>query len=95
MIGMTEPQVWTALGVLAAALVGVIAVTTQLMMRHMASLFSGLRTEMVLRFEHLDESMDRFETRMDRFETRMDRLEKRVDGIDRDVQAISKRVLPG
>ncbi|MBL5974631.1 MAG: hypothetical protein D3X82_12945 [Candidatus Leucobacter sulfamidivorax] len=91
---MTEPQVWTALGVLAAALAGVITVTTQLMTRHMAALFSGLRTEMVLRFEHLEGHMDRFETRMDRFESRMDRLEKRVDGIDRDVQAISKRVFP-
>ncbi len=94
----SKPQIWTALGILAAALVGVITVMTQLMLRsfhsltnHFDTLFaslrselkadiSGLRTEMVLRFEQVDR--------------RFVHLETKVENLERDVQAISKRVFP-
>ena len=109
---MTEPQIWAALGVLAAALVGMIAVVTQLMMRligtqftslrnELSSEISGLRTEMILRFEQVDlrfEQVDRrfeqVDRRFEEVDRRFERLEKQVDSLDRDVQAISKRVFP-
>lgn len=48
---MAEPQIWTALGILAAALITPITVTTQSTMRTITAQFEGLRTEMVLRFD--------------------------------------------
>ncbi|MFV0432362.1 MAG: hypothetical protein ACK5LO_00020 [Leucobacter sp.] len=94
---MTEPQIWTIIGVFAATLVAMVTIVMQSFHRSI----DGLRTEMVLRFEHfgarfdgLEGRMDRLEGRMDRLEGRIDRIEKRVDDIDRDVQAISKRIFP-
>lgn len=98
---MNDPQTWTALGILTAAILGVITLSTQLMMRTITGQLTGLRSEMGVRFDDVDRRMDRLEGRMDRLEGRMDRIEnrmdgieKRVEGIDRDVQAISKRVFP-
>lgn len=80
---MTEPQIWTIIGVFAATLVALVTIVTQSFTRSISS----LRDEMVLRFEHQGEKFGRLETRMDR-------LEKRVDDIDRDMLAISKRLFP-
>ncbi len=98
---MSDAQVWTVIGVLAAAFAATITVTTQLMMKSFSAQVQtigvkvdSLQSEMVLRFQHVDVRMDGFEKRMDRFESWMDRLEKRVDDIDRDVQAITRRVMP-
>lgn len=94
MIEVTEPQIWAAIGVLAAALAGTITVTTQMMMRTFAAQVAtigakvdGLQTEMVLRFERVDE-------RVERIESRLGSVEHRLDGLDRDVQAITRRVIP-
>ncbi|MFT4157914.1 MAG: hypothetical protein QM630_08320 [Microbacterium sp.] len=105
---MNEPQVWTALGILAAALTGMIAVTTQLMMRTISAQFGtvnekidGLRTEMMIRFDNVDrrfEEVDRrfeqVDRRFEQVDRRLDRVERRLDGLDADVQAITKRMLP-
>lgn len=98
---MTEPQVWAVIGVLAAAFAATITVTTQLMMRTFAAQVAtigakvdGLRAEMVLRFERVDERFERVEQRLGRVEQRLDRVETRLDGLDRDVQAITRRVMP-
>lgn len=98
---MTEPQVWTLIGVFAATMVGVVTVMTQLMMRTMTSIgaelgtrIESLRTHMDIRFTALEGRMDRIEGRMDRIENRMDRIELRVEGLDRDVQALTRRVFP-
>ena len=77
---MNEPQIWAALGILAAAFAPMITVTTQLLVRTIHSStatlqveISSLRTELDLRFTGLQAQMD---------------------GLDRDVQAITKRVFP-
>lgn len=94
MITMTEPQVWTLIGVFAATMVGVVTVMTQLMMRTITSIGSGLATRIEALQTHMDIRFTALESRMDRIENRIDRLETRVDGIDRDVQALARRVFP-
>lgn len=119
MITLNEPQIWTALGILAAALVGVITVMTQFMLRsfhsltnHFDTLFtslrselkadiSGLRTEMVLRFEQVDRRFQEVDRRFEQVDQRFEQVDRRfvhletqVENLERDVQAISKRVFP-
>ncbi|WP_022890576.1 hypothetical protein [Agromyces italicus] len=98
---VNDAQIWTVIGVLAAAFAGTIAVTTQLMLKAFAAQVGGigvkvdaLRDEMVLRFEQVDHRMSRVEGQMDRFESRLGGLESRFDALDRDVQAIARRVFP-
>lgn len=105
---MTEVQIWTVIGVLAAALTATITVSTQLMMRTITALIGGLQTEMVLRFQRVDgqfEAVDRrfeqvdqrfeqVDQRLERLDQRVGKLEQRVDDIDRDVQAIARHIFP-
>lgn len=51
-ITLNEPQVWAALGILAAAFAGMVTVTTQLLMRAIASVTTTLQSEISsLRYE--------------------------------------------
>ncbi|MGD9606943.1 MAG: hypothetical protein AB7V10_05620 [Leucobacter sp.] len=98
---MTEPQIWTVIGVLAAALASTLTFSAQATLRAINS----LRTEMVLRFQRVDENfgarferveerIDRVDASIERLDTRVGNLEKRVDDIDRDVQAIARHIFP-
>jgi predicted PurR-regulated permease PerM len=98
---MTEPQVWTMIGVMVAALVAILTIVAQSFQRSIAALgdrmdakfetvnarFDGLHAEMMLRFDLVDR-------RFEQVDQRFERLEKQVSDLDRDVQAISKRVFP-
>ena len=95
---MNEPQVWTALGILAAALTGMITVVTQMMMRAINARFDSvndrfdaLSTNMNVKFDSLRTEMElRFQGVDQRFNT----VERRLDGLDGDVQALARRVMP-
>lgn len=120
---MNEPQIWTIIGVLAATMIGLITLITQLFMRQMTTQFEVLRselgtkidltaerldtritslsTEMVLRFEQVDQRFEQVDRRLGNLELRVgtlegqvERLDRKVDDIDRDVQGIVKRVFP-
>ena len=83
---MTEPQVWTIIGVFAATLLGTMTLLTKSIGGQMTSLRSeiaSLRNEMVAGFASLRAEMNA------RFET----VNVRLDNLDRDVQALSERVL--
>lgn len=75
---MTEPQVWTVIGVLAAALFGTITVVTSVLTHTITVQIGGLRAEMVARFDAVDA----------RFET----VNARLEALDRDVQSLTVRV---
>ena len=86
MITLTEPQVWTIIGVFAATLLGTMTLLTKSIGGQMTSLRSeiaSLRNEMVAGFASLRAEMNA------RFET----VNVRLDNLDRDVQALSERVL--
>lgn len=84
---MTEPQVWTLIGVFSTVLFAVFATMSGYIVRLMNAGFDrvdakidGLRAEMNARFELVD--------------VKFERINDRFDHLDRDVQAISKRVFP-
>ncbi|UOE45562.1 hypothetical protein [Agromyces larvae] len=104
-MALNDAQIWTIIGILAAAFVGTITVTTQLMMRAFTAQLTGLGRQVEsshamldlkidhLR-EHLTDRLQRVETRLDGVETRLDKVEHRFDSLDRDMQAIARRVFP-
>ena len=77
---MNEPQIWAALGILAAAFAAMITVTTELLMRTSHSSTATLQVEIASLRTELD--------------LRFTGLQAQMDGLDRDVQAITKRVFP-
>lgn len=55
---VTEPQVWTLIGVFAAALVGILTLMSTLFLRVIRSEIGGLRGEMTARLEAIDKRFD-------------------------------------
>lgn len=80
MLEVTEPQVWTLIGVFATALFGVLTLMSTMFVRvlnagfsEMDAKFAGLRAEMNAKFDSVD---------------------AKLNHLDRDVQAIARRVFP-
>ncbi len=110
MITMNEPQVWTLIGMFGAMMVGLITIITQTFMRTMSAKFEtvneridGFKTEMVLRFERVDERMDegfklvdrRFEQvdrQFEQVDRRLDKVDQRLDKLDTRVNRIEVRL---
>jgi phage-related protein len=88
-VTVTEPQIWTALGILAAALTGMISLTIVTLNRTITTQFQslGIRIDSVVttmntRFEAVEATMN----------ARFDTVNSKIDGLDRDVQALSVKV---
>ena len=79
---MTEPQVWTIIGVFAATLLGTMTLLSTVLMRSISAQITSLHNEMMTGFASLRAEMNA------RFET----VNVRLDNLDRDVQALSERV---
>ncbi|WP_336651303.1 MULTISPECIES: hypothetical protein [unclassified Leucobacter] len=98
MIELTEPQVWALIGVFAAALVGMITFTTQVMWRAITAQFVSFRAEMQAEFStsRAELAASRAEVSAELAEIRAEigSLRTEVRHLDRDVQAISRRVFP-
>ena len=75
---LTEPQVWTLIGVFAAAMFGVLGLIVQLVNRNMTAGFASLEKVMNVKFEAVD--------------AKFDAVYIKLDHLDRDVTAISKKV---
>lgn len=107
-IEMTDPQVWTLIGGFLAALIALITIMTQLMMRSIQAIgdsigyqvetvgerVNAVRNEMNFRFTEVERQMHGLDKRIDGIEVQVKRIDKRVEGIDRDVQALMKRDFP-
>ncbi len=84
-ITLTEPQLWTIIGVFAATLLGTMTLLSTVLMRSISGQITSLRNEMMTGFggfANLRAEMNA------RFET----VNVRLDNLDRDVQALSERV---
>lgn len=79
---MTEPQIWTIIGVFAATLLGTMTLLSTVLTRSISGQITSLRNEMATGFNGLRSEINA------RFET----VNVRLDNLDRDVQAISERV---
>lgn len=93
---MTEPQVWTLIGVFAAGMFGTITLISTMFLRTMQNGFDGVRTEMrnefaSVRTEFRNEFASvRTETggEFAGLRTEIRALHGRIDHLDRDVNAI-------
>lgn len=74
---MTEPQVWTLIGVFGAAFFGMLTIVSTLFVRVVRAEIGGLRNEMNAKFDGMN--------------TRFESVDRRLDGLDRDVQALMHR----
>jgi hypothetical protein len=98
-ITLTEPQIWTIIGVFAATLLGTMTLLSTTLMRSISGQITSLRNEMVTGFKGFEglrnEMNARFEAVDARFQAvdaRFDAVNSRLDNLDRDVQALSERV---
>ena len=95
---MNEPQVWTLIGVFAAALFGVLTLMSTMFLRVLRTEIGSVRTEMdsvrneigALRGE-MNSGLSAVRTEIRRVE---DVMTTRFEHLDRDVSAISRRVFP-
>ena len=82
---MTEPQIWTLIGVFAATIFGVLGVVSSTFTRVLRPEIGGLRGEMIARFERVD-------AQFERVDAQFARIDQRIDHLDRDVQALPRKV---
>ena len=84
MISVTEPQVWTMIGLMAAVFFGTMTIISTMFTRVVRSEIGGLREEMTgLRGE--------MNARFDAVDARFDAVNSRIDNLDRDVQFLMNR----
>ena len=83
-ISVTEPQVWTMIGLMAAVFFGTMTIISTMFTRVVRSEIGGLREEMTgLRGE--------MNARFDAVDARFDAVNSRIDNLDRDVQFLMNR----
>ena len=78
MLGMTEPQVWTLIGVFAAGMFGTITLISTMFLRMVQNGFDSMRTEFSSEFASV--------------RTEIRSLHGRIDHLDRDVNAIYRHL---
>ena len=81
---MTEPQVWTMIGVFTALMFGMLTTVSTLFVRVIRSEIGGLRGEMKARFEAVDSRFDGMNVKFDNLDRDVQLLMRREFGIDRD-----------
>ncbi|QNA93808.1 MULTISPECIES: hypothetical protein [unclassified Microbacterium] len=86
---MTEPQVWTLIGVFAAGMFGTLTLMSTMFLRTMQNGFDGVRTEMRNEFASVrTESASEFAG----VHTEIRAMHERIDHLDRDVSAIYRHI---
>lgn len=86
-IELTEPQVWTLIGVFAAGLFGTLTLVSTMFIRILRAEIGAVRTEM--RAE-----IGAVRTEVGAVRAEVGALKEIVHHLDRDVQAITRRVFP-
>lgn len=81
MVTLSEPQVWTLIGVFGAAIFGVLTIGFAALRSELRNAVSGLRAEMTGMRGELSSKID----------ARFDAVEKRIDYLDRDVQYLMRK----
>lgn len=77
MLTMTEPQVWTLIGVFAAGLFGMLTIISTMFVRVLKTEIGSLRTEMSSEFRSIHQ-------RIDRLDADVNALMRHTFGIQRD-----------
>ncbi len=89
MLGMTEPQVWTLIGVFAAGMFGTITLISTMFLRGMQDGFDSMRREFSSEFASVRaEARGEFAT----VRAEIQSVHGRIDHLDRDVNAIYRHL---
>ncbi|MFZ1362884.1 MAG: hypothetical protein WAS05_08115 [Candidatus Nanopelagicales bacterium] len=95
---MNEPQVWTIIWVLAAALFGMMTLMSTMCTRVIRSeigriegMINGLEGKFDGKFEAIEAKFEIIEVKFDAIDRRFDAVDARFDNLDRDVQYLIKR----
>ncbi len=78
---MTEPQVWTMIGVVSALMFGTLTIVSTLFVRVVRTEIGGLRREMMTQTNGLRTEMN----------ARFDAVNVKINGLDRDVELLMSR----
>ena len=89
MLGMTEPQVWTLIGVFAAGMFGTITLISTMFLRMMQNGFDGVRKEFRSEFASV---RTEFRSEFASVRTEIHAVHGRIDHLDRDVNAIYRHL---
>ena len=85
---MTEPQVWTLIGVFAAGLFGMMTLMSTMFIRVIRAEIGGLRGELTGELNGLRAEMNA------RFEAMDTKFEAKFGALDRDIQALMRHTFP-
>lgn len=88
MIELTEPQIWTMIGVFTALMFGMLTLVSTLFVRVVRSEVGGLRGELLGEIGGLRAEM---RARFEAVDARFDAVHVKIDGLDRDVQLLMRR----
>lgn len=96
-IVLSDPQIWIALGIFAAALATIITVLVFLM-QGFGKQLGHVEKQMMAQFETIGvriSALDqKFELKFTILETKVNKIEQRLEEMDTDIQAIAKKVFP-
>lgn len=93
-IEVTEPQVWTLIGVFASAMVAMFATMSGWFVRVLRAEVGGLRSEMGGLRAEMNAKFERVDAQFARVDAQFDRVDVKLLHLDRDVQALARRVFP-
>ena len=88
---MSEPQVWTLIGVFSVVMLGMFGATSGYFVHIMRSEIGGLRKEMTAEIGGLRGEVN---AKFERVDAQFERVYDRLNYLDRDVQALTKHVFP-
>lgn len=89
---MNDPQVWTLIGVFAAAILGGITLLTTQLNRTIIAGFKAIDARFVTVEKTMDAKFDAVDAKFDAVDAKFDAVHVKLDHLDRDVSALSKRV---
>lgn len=84
---MTEPQVWTLIGVFAAALFGLLTIMSTMFVRVLRAELGGVNT----RIDGVHARIDGLQAEI---AARFEGVDRRIDHLDRDVQMLVRHTFP-
>lgn len=82
---LTDPQIWSLIGIFAAAMFGVLGLIIPLINRNLAAGFAAVNTKI----DALEKIVN---ARFEAVEVKFDAVNAKLDHLDRDVTALSKKV---
>ena len=91
MISVTEPQVWTMIGLMSAVFFGTMTIISTMFTRVVRSEIGGVRSEIGGVRSEIGGLRGEMTARFEAVDARFDAVNSRIDNLDRDVQFLMKR----